>query len=229
MKRDKDLDPVLERASKDELDIIVQLLLASSGEELSKDEYYKAFTPDHTRYTLSISGEIRRRGGSAFVKLFPGLSPDYKEMARNLANKMHAEIKGGMSAAELEAAILKKLAESAWKGMSEKERASLLESLGAPSSEVPDHLVLLRLLETDPKALLRLSGCITHSLMGALGQLFPNPLYPPLLYGPFLPMPFPIDIFLRIYKALIAPDLKVVLPCVLLVATLRRKQELPAA
>ena len=59
---------LLDSASKEDLEPLVEYILKTSTESLSSSPQYKRYRPDHTRYVDTIYDEIRLFGGNTFVK-----------------------------------------------------------------------------------------------------------------------------------------------------------------
>ena len=67
---DPDLNPVLEAASNEELEVIHDILLNKTLEGLSGQDAYKEHYPNHREYADLIAEELRDFGGNTLVNIF---------------------------------------------------------------------------------------------------------------------------------------------------------------
>lgn len=107
MSYDSDLNPVLEQASNEQLQPIVDAILkASHTESLSDDPKYKQYAPDHSKYTDVIADEIRLFGGHTLVNLFRKEGPAYQDIVKDVAKKLKVEFRESDTVSVIERAIL---------------------------------------------------------------------------------------------------------------------------
>ncbi|MDF5825459.1 hypothetical protein P4209_02425 [Pseudomonas aeruginosa] len=83
---------LLERASNDDLEPLVEYILKANTESLSKQVDFKRSHPEHRRYASSILDELRLFGGNSFVNLWRKSGPSYTEVVRDVASKL--KVKG---------------------------------------------------------------------------------------------------------------------------------------
>jgi uncharacterized protein YaaW (UPF0174 family) len=127
---DHDLNPVLETASKDDLETLVDYLKTKISEDLTDHDAYKRYSPDHTKYADLIAKEVRDMGGNSFANVFRGEGPGYHEMVCDVASKIKAPHNKNKSVEDIENSILETILEKALSEMSDSEKAELLEEMG---------------------------------------------------------------------------------------------------
>ncbi len=124
---DKDLNPVLEIAENDDLDILVGYLKNKMSEDLTDSDAYKRYNPDHTKYADLIAKEIRDMGGNSFTNLVRGTGPSYHEIVCDVADKLNAPYHKNENIEDVEDSILETILKKSLSEMSEEEKESLLE------------------------------------------------------------------------------------------------------
>lgn len=127
---DKDLNPVLEVASADDLTPYVGYIKDKISEDLTISNVYKKYSPDHTQYADLIAREIRDMGGNSFANIFRGEGPEYHEIVCDVADKVGASYNKNRDVETIENAILEKILEKALEKMSDDEKAKLMEAMG---------------------------------------------------------------------------------------------------
>jgi uncharacterized protein YaaW (UPF0174 family) len=130
---DSDLNPVLAKATNEDLDIIVQYILkASITQALSKSTSYKKHKDNHQKYTNEIANEIRLFGSNTIASLVRrGKGVCYLEVVKDVADKIGASYSKNASIELVEEAILLKFLEKAWEKMSDDDKSDLLKQVGA--------------------------------------------------------------------------------------------------
>lgn len=127
---DKNLNPVLEIADKDDLEPLVEYITDKLSEDLTGSDAYKRHAPDHTKYADLIAREIRDMGGNSFANVFRGEGPAYHEIVCDVANKLDAPFNENRSVDEIEDSILETILKKALDHMSTSEREELLKEMG---------------------------------------------------------------------------------------------------
>ncbi len=127
---DEDLNPVLEIASKEDLDPLVEYLKKKMSEFLTSSDVFKKYEPDHTRYADLIAKEIRDFGGNSFVNIFRGKGPSYREIVCDVAKVMKAPYNKSQDIEAIEESILTTILSKALEKMSEEEKKDLCNELG---------------------------------------------------------------------------------------------------
>ncbi len=131
MSYDFNLNPVLEKASNEDLNFLVDLIIDTMTNMLCiKDEYIK-YAPNHSKYTHLIADEIRAFGGNTFANLFRGGDgPSYEEIVGDVAAKLKAPHPKNCSIERMEDAILETVLTQALEKMSDAEKRELLKEIG---------------------------------------------------------------------------------------------------
>lgn len=128
---DKDLNPVLEIADKDDLEPLVDYVKDKISEDLTRSDAYKIHCPDHTQYADLIAREIRDMGGNSFANVIRGEGPAYYEIVCDVANQLKAPFNKNRTIDEVEDAILETILKTALDHMSDDERSELLKAMGS--------------------------------------------------------------------------------------------------
>ena len=158
---DLDLNPLLGIASNDELAPLVQYILkAEISESLTSHEDYKRHSPAHENYPDLIAHEIRAFGGNTLLNIFRDGGPSYREVVRDVADKLDANYEKNDSTEVIELSILMKMAAKSWEKMSPEERTTLLDQLGVDhKSGIPKAFPLIAI-----QAAIRASGFYAYQL-----------------------------------------------------------------
>ncbi len=132
---DQILNPILEKATNEELDAFVELLLKQVTCSLTGKDAYKAHQPDHSQYVDLIAADFREFGGNSMVNPFRGEGPKYREIVCDVADKVKAPYSSDYEVARIEDAIVEKVLKQAIEKMSEEELSELIEEMGRENSE----------------------------------------------------------------------------------------------
>jgi len=134
---DKNLTPVLERTSSEDLATLVDYILkASTTEELSYAPAYKEHNPDHKKYVDCIEHEIHLFGGNTLANMFRGNEgPGYFEIVCDVARKMGAHFDERSPIGEIELGIVTSLISKIWERMDDDEKLAFMESLNEEMSD----------------------------------------------------------------------------------------------
>lgn len=116
---------LLERASNDDLEPLVEYILKANTESLSKQVDFKRSHPEHRRYASSILDELRLFGGNSFVNLWRKSGPSYTEVVRDVASKLKVKGAGSMELIELEEAMVQSILRQALEKSSGEDRREL--------------------------------------------------------------------------------------------------------
>lgn len=143
---DSDLNPVLEIASNEDLETLVEYLKNKLSEFLTVHESYKEHSPNHVEYADLIAKEIRDMGGNTFVNIFRGEGPSYKEIVCDVADKLGAPYNKAKPIDDIENAILEKILEQSLEQMTDAEKAELLKELSGKAGVKTGGLVAASLI-----------------------------------------------------------------------------------
>ena len=128
---DPNLDPVLEKANNEELQYLVDIITKTRTNSLEKNEFFKAHSPDHQKYTDLIDNELRAFGGNTFVNVFRGgKGPEYKEVVYDVAKQLKIPCSKKSDITKLEHLLLAHIWEIAVEKLSDDEKKELLETVG---------------------------------------------------------------------------------------------------
>lgn len=127
---DQDLNPIIEIASDDDLDILVEYLKTKMSEQLTIHDSYERYEPEHSQYADLIAKEIRDMGGNSFANCWRGEGPGYHEIVCDVADKLNAPYNKERSVEDIENAILETILKTALDKMTDSEREELLKEMG---------------------------------------------------------------------------------------------------
>lgn len=232
MSYDRDLNPVLEKASNEQLQPLVDAILkASVSESLSSDSNYKSFAPDHSKYVDVIADELRRFGGHSIVNLFRGEGPSYFEIVRDVADKLKVKFLESDALAQIEIKILAELISQTVKNLTPEQYQELKHNVDA--RKIVNHL--LKDQDIDKDALSKLSPSAfmifatvvlsTAARMALISSVGAAGVAASLVGGRLLgilggPVAWGLTIAYSVYE-LGGEAYRVTVPCVLQVALLR--------
>ncbi|MCO4320676.1 ubiquinol-cytochrome C chaperone family protein [Aliidiomarina quisquiliarum] len=129
---DKDLNPVLEIASDEDLETLVDYLKTKLSETLTTHESYKLHEPSHSEYADLIAKEIRDMGGNSFANLFRGSEgPSYHEIVCDVAKQLKVPFNKDKDIEDIENAIFETVLTEALDKMSDEDRLKLMDNMGA--------------------------------------------------------------------------------------------------
>ena len=133
-KFDADLDTVLQEASNEELGPLVQFIKTDDGQELTEQEAFVRYYPNHQRYVHLISHEIRSLGGHSVANILRGGSgPDYRTVVVDVAKRLKLTISDEEAKdapiANLEHKILAHVLKDIYGKMDEEQRALFLREV----------------------------------------------------------------------------------------------------
>ena len=128
---DSDLNPVLEKASDDELDALVEYIKKKASQTLTVKEIYEIYYPRHSMYHDWIAKELRDMGGNSFANFFRGFEgPSYYEIVCDVAKKIKAPYQKGGEIQDIEGAILETILKNALDEMNDDQKRELLREMG---------------------------------------------------------------------------------------------------
>lgn len=122
----KELDQLVNILTKDPKDGSLRLT-----EELTTNDKYKRYYPNHKEYWEEIASEIQLFGGNSFVNIFRGgKGVVYREVLCDVCDKMKANYNKNSSTKQIEENLLMKILTQALEEMKPHERQELSEELG---------------------------------------------------------------------------------------------------
>ena len=139
---DKDINPVLEISSNEELEFLVDLLKSKWSNFFDTEKTFKEHYPNHRLYADLIASHIRRFSGNSFANLGRGFSsslginaqpwigPAYREIVYDVASKLKAPYNKKQDISTIEKSILFTFLNNTLEKMTESEKEKLFEALG---------------------------------------------------------------------------------------------------
>lgn len=128
---DKDINPILEASSNEDLAPLVEYLKEKLSETLTVYDAYKIHYPAHTEYADVIAKEIREMGGNSFMNLARGSEgPTYHEIVCDVASKIKAPYNSERGITEIENSILETILTKTLDDMSEADKEKLMHDMG---------------------------------------------------------------------------------------------------
>lgn len=136
---DKDLNPIIEIASNDELEFLVNLINDTPTGTLANEDAYIKHSPNHVEYADLIAAHIRMFGGNTLANVWrtinvpgvnTGIGPKYYEIVCDVAKKMKVKPVKSQPIEVVEQLIISKLIENTLNEMSDDEKIELLKSIG---------------------------------------------------------------------------------------------------
>lgn len=139
---DADLE-FLKNMESEDLNDLVEAIVGKEGdtrltESLTTNDLYEAHYPDHKQYVKLIMGEIQEFGGNSFANVFRGGGVFYREIVRDVADRMKVKYKKGASTADIEIDIFVKIVSDAFSKMSEAEIQEVMADFAPDSSDLSD-------------------------------------------------------------------------------------------
>ena len=236
---DPDLDTVLQAASNEELEPLVEFIKSPQGSpNLAQSADFKRFYPDHTRYTHVLSHEIRALGGHSVANLLRrGQGPSYRTIVCDVAKKMKVNFDEDSDAiAVIEHKLLAHILRNLYQNMNEEQKALFVSEVKQYQAN-DSHAVVAAVEKADlqtlnPKAMVLLSSFVANTIehiMGFTSALSTmvgttlNQSLQRLLKLIVQPLSW-LSHLLSSLTELGGPSYKATVPCVLHIAMLRVKQ-----
>ncbi|MCK0535106.1 MULTISPECIES: ubiquinol-cytochrome C chaperone family protein [unclassified Anaerobiospirillum] len=238
---DADLDTVLQAASNEDLAALVQFIKAASRtENLTTDDSFVRFYPDHTRYAHVISAEIRNFGGHTVANMLRrGKGPDYRTVVCDVLEHLKISFEEQDNIFALERRLLAHVLKDMYGQMDEEQRNMLVAEIGQYQNQnaSQENAIVVSALESgdfrllSPKARLFLAGLVSGAisrimgvteLVSVLGNIVGNSVNRMLTS-----LEKPMDWLVSALNSIIefgGPAWRVTVPCVIHVAMLRVKQ-----
>jgi len=165
---DNDLSPVLEKASNEDLEPLVQHILKASTEELSASPQYRRHKHNHVMYVALIESEIRKFGGNTIAnKLWRGdCGPAYREVVCDVASKVGAEFAKDAPVGDVEGEIFAKLVGKAWEKLTDEQKLEFYRETGIDPGKVGSapHALPVMAVQAAIKAALKLGGLAAYQI-----------------------------------------------------------------
>lgn len=133
---DSDLEFLGQMKSEELSDLVYCLTYDRDGsvrltEELTMNELYKQYYPDHQKYWEFIAAEIQCFGANTFTTMLRfGKGVEYKEVLMDVCDKMKVNYNKDSSVEKIEGYLLMKILTDALEKMSPEELKELAEATG---------------------------------------------------------------------------------------------------
>lgn len=234
---DADLDTVLQAASNEDLDPLVEFIThAQISEDLSSSKEYKQYFPNHQRYLHVLSHEIRSFGGHTVANLMRrGQGPSYHTIVCDVAKRLKLRCDEDEPIAAIERRILAHVLKDIYGHLDEEQKQLFVQEV--QQYQCNNSAMVVRAVEKEdfgelsPKTLTLLSVVIASSVARIMGLTS----LVPLVGGAFAssvsrligllggPLGWLTTAFFSIYE-FGGPAYRVTVPCVIHIAMLRIKQ-----
>lgn len=156
---DSDLNPVLEKASNEELMPMVEYMLKKATNYIDIDERYKKRPENPRGYTDLIADELRLFGSNSFASILRGgVGVSYHEVVCDVASKLKVNYNKSSSCERIETEILQKVFTDAWNKLSEGERKTVIKEV-APGARLSGPIATMTAQEV-----MKLAGFTTYKL-----------------------------------------------------------------
>ena len=135
-REDSDLEFLGQMKSEDLNDLVYCLTRDKDGdtrltEELTNNELYKQYHPDHHQYWKEIAAEIQCFGANSFVTIFRGgKGVPYREVLTDVCDKLKVNYNENSSVEKIENNMLMKIIADSLEKMSPEELRDLADSVG---------------------------------------------------------------------------------------------------
>jgi uncharacterized protein YaaW (UPF0174 family) len=149
-RRDKHLD-FLNKVDNDKLGILVKIITEDKdgnirdSEDLTLQNEYKKYHPNHQRYWRLIVADYQYFGGNTFVSMFRGKGVLYEEMLNDTCSDMKVNLPKNASIETKERNLLLKIIERSLEEMSDKEKEEFLKSLDLKSTNLTTPVIMATL------------------------------------------------------------------------------------
>ena len=135
-REDSDLEFLGQMTSEDLNDLVYCLTHDKDGEvryteELTNNELYKRFYPDHHQYWKEIAAEIQCFGANSFITIFRGgKGVPYREVLTDVCDKLKVNYNENSTVEKIENNMLMKIIADSLEKMSPEELRDLADSVG---------------------------------------------------------------------------------------------------
>lgn len=162
---DKDLD-FLKNCTSEDLDILVAILTKGKDgdvrltEELTMNDKYKKYQPNHQHYWDLIAAEIQCFGGNSFVTMFRGgKGVLYREVLTDACDKMKVNYNSAASIEVIEMNLLMKILTDSMDKMTPEQLKEIVADLDLKTTNFSKQAVIVA-LQTG----IRFSGFVAYQV-----------------------------------------------------------------
>jgi len=161
----------LSTLDNDELGVLVEILIKSSTNGLIKEEKYKSNYPNHKKYWDLIAADYQRFGGNTFANIFRGSGVLYKEILKNVCDKMKVNYPKTASVDEMEQNLIQKVIGEMIEKMSLEEKKHFLEELGLKPKDFSKAAIMMAI-----QLAIKQGGVFGYQLAAIVANLFAKTL-----------------------------------------------------
>lgn len=233
---DIDLNPVLEGATNDELEMIAKQMDERWSESLTiNEDYIKAKDErSYQKITALLAAELREFGGNTIANIRRGITgeyqgPPYKEIVYDVAKKMKCHPNKSLSIDQLEQLILEKAIEEVWDNLSEEEKEEFFKSVGGNGGCVFStfsaafHTAVRKMGFAPYKFTIMFLNKLSHKILGRGLKFATAPMAMKIL-SKSLARSVNFLLWAWVLNDVASPAYRVTKPCVILVALSRQRQ-----
>ena len=156
---DKDLNPVLELVSTEDLAPLVEYLKKAKFKTIENSEAYINYAPEHCKYADLIAENLREMGGNSFRNIIRDGGPAYIDIVQDVADKLNAPYNKKQSVEQIEKSIISTIVEKALHSMTSEEISQLIESLELPNQNLNGQMGVVGII-----TLFRAGGFMSYQL-----------------------------------------------------------------
>ncbi len=163
---DENLEFLKKIDSKDLNDLVYVLTHDKDGEtrfteELTTNENYKKFFPEHNKYWEDIAAELQCYGGNTFITIFRGgKGVEYKEILIDVCDKLKVNFNKNSTIESIETNLLMKILTDAIEKMTPEELKELASTTGMTNLTNPTKEVMIGVFQ----AIFRAGGFKSYQL-----------------------------------------------------------------
>lgn len=199
-------------------------------ENLSSNKFYKLNYPNHTKYWKVIAEEIQRFGGDTFMNILRGgKGIYYREIVIDICRKYNIYYNDNMPIEDIENKILLFCAKNTIYPLDNKKFNDLLIVLNIDPKKIFNKDMLIALIQIvlssrNEKAY-KIALLLLNALMNSLGRCESAYLNTnPFIASNIILLNPAIQLFEFLFQNISGPDYHVTVPCILQIATLRKKK-----
>ncbi len=163
-REDKHLN-LLSKMDKDSLDVLVTIITKDKdgklreSEDLTLQERYKQYNPDHAKYWDLIAADYQYFGGNTIANKWRGYGVLYEEILNDTCKDMKVNLPKDASVDTKEINLLMKVLETAIEKMSESERKEFLKSFNYGGEVFTTNAIMIAV-----QAAIRMGGFASYKL-----------------------------------------------------------------
>ena len=141
----------LNKVDNNKLGILVKIITEDKdgnirdSEDLTLQDEYKKYHPNHQRYWRLIVADYQYFGGNTLVSMFRGKGVLYEEMLRDTCSDMKVNLPKNASIETKERNLLLKIIERSLEEMTDKEKEEFLKSLDLNSANLTTPVIMATL------------------------------------------------------------------------------------